>query len=141
VTAPQKASIRISASLLAEMIAHARAESPRECCGLLVGNASAIVERVATRNVDPTPHRRFEIDPRDHITLNRRLRDTDHEVVGVYHSHPHGPATPSASDVSEAFYPEFVYVIVSLDGPAPSVRAFEIRDGGFTEIPFDRQNG
>jgi proteasome lid subunit RPN8/RPN11 len=134
VTGRQKASIRIATVLVDEMVAHARAESPRECCGLLVGDVSAIVERVAARNIDPSPHRRFEIDPRDHIELNRRLRGTGREVVGVYHSHPHGPATPSASDVSEAFYPEFVYVIVSLDGTAASVRAFAIRDGGFTEI-------
>jgi proteasome lid subunit RPN8/RPN11 len=137
VTEPQKASIRIAASLLDEMIAHARTESPRECCGLLVGNASEIVERVATRNVDPSPNR-FQVDPRDHIELNRQLRGTERHVVGVYHSHPHGPATPSASDVAEALYAEFVHVIVSLDGAAPSVRAFDIRDGGFTEIALSR---
>jgi proteasome lid subunit RPN8/RPN11 len=38
------------------------------------------------------------------------------EILGVYHSHPRGPAVPSSTDVAEAYYPEWLYVIVGLQG-------------------------
>ena len=50
-------------------------------------------------------------------------------IVGAYHSHPLSPAEPSASDVAEASYPDFVHLIVSLLPPAPEVRAYRIARG------------
>jgi proteasome lid subunit RPN8/RPN11 len=57
------------------------------------------------------------------------LRGTGRAVVGVYHSHPATPAEPSISDVAEAHYAEFIYLIVSLLGTTPSLRAYRIVDG------------
>ena len=37
-------------SVLADLFAHAREEAPRECCGLLVGAAGAVVRSVRARN-------------------------------------------------------------------------------------------
>ena len=107
------------------IVRHARAESPRECCGLLVGSGGRIEESVPTTNMDPDPCR-FRVDPHAHIELNRHLRGSGREVIGVYHSHPVGRPEPSPSDVAEAMYPEFLHVIVSLAGPAPDIRAFRI---------------
>ena len=108
--------MRIRESVWGALVAHARDEAPNECCGLLVGLADAIEEAVRTRNLESSPMR-FRVDPRDHIALNRRLRPTSQRVIGAYHSHPRSPATPSASDTAEAFYPEFIYLIVSLAVP------------------------
>jgi proteasome lid subunit RPN8/RPN11 len=33
------------------------------------------------------------------------------EMVGIYHSHPHGPDSPSPTDIAEAYYPDAVYLI------------------------------
>lgn len=116
------------------MIAHARDEAPNECCGLLVGPPEAIDEIVCCSNLDASPVR-YRLDPRQHIDTNRRLRGTGRAVVGVYHSHPRSPAFPSERDIADAHYPEFVWIIVSLqDPPAPDVRAFTIADGTVTRV-------
>jgi proteasome lid subunit RPN8/RPN11 len=116
------------------IVAHARETAPDECCGLLVGTEAAIDEAVRTRNLEAGPSR-FQVDPADHIALLKRLRGTSRTIAGAYHSHPRSSATPSPSDVAEAFYPDFVYLIVSLAVPArPECRAWRIRDGAAEEI-------
>ncbi len=60
------------------------------------------------------------------------------------HSHVRSPARPSPTDVSLAFYPEALYVLVSLSpseaDPATgteSVRAWRIVDGLVHEVALD----
>src|SRR5262245_54088947 len=119
--------IRLVDAVRDEILAHARAEAPRECCGLLVGHGTLVDECVRSPNLDPNPNR-YEIDARLHVATNRRLRGTGHDVTGAYHSHPHGPAWPSPSDVAEAYYSEFIWMIASLAGLEPELRAFRVED-------------
>ena len=124
----------IQAQTIDAIVAHARETAPDECCGLLVGTKSAIDEAVRTRNLEAGPSR-YQVDPADHIALMKRLRGSGRTIVGAYHSHPRSSAMPSASDVAEAFYPDFVYLIVSLAAPnRPECRAWRIRDGAIEEI-------
>ena len=59
-------------------------------------------------------------------------------VVGAYHSHPHGPAWPSASDLAEAYYAEFIWVIVSLAAPdAEALKAFRLDGARIVELEID----
>jgi proteasome lid subunit RPN8/RPN11 len=130
--------VRISASTLDAMIEHARREAPNECCGMLVGRPSQVERSVPAKNVAAMPTVRYEVDPREHIALNRELRGSGQQVIGVYHSHPLGPARPSASDLAEAFYPDFIYVIVSLVDPLHAeVRAFEIAGGRANDMTIE----
>jgi proteasome lid subunit RPN8/RPN11 len=129
--------VLIDAAVVDAMVAHARAAAPLECCGLLVGTPGHIDESVPTANVDANPAR-FQVDPAAHIELNRSLRGSDRAVVGVYHSHPATEADPSPSDITEALYPEFVYVIVSLaDRSGPSIRAYRIVSGRASPIALE----
>ena len=89
--------IRLSARVRAEMLAHAREDAPRECCGLLVGTGTTIDDCIRTANLDQDPNR-YRIDPAAHIAANRRLRGSGRGVFGAYHSHPHSPASPSPTD-------------------------------------------
>lgn len=126
--------VLIPQSAIDAIVGHARATAPDECCGLLVGTESAIVEAVRARNLEPGPSR-FQVDPADHIALMKRLRGSGRAIVGAYHSHPRSSAVPSPSDVSEAFYPDFVYLIVSLAAPdRPECRAWRICEGAVEEI-------
>jgi len=117
------------------IIAHARAETPAECCGMLIGSGTSIDRAVRARNIAPRPTR-FLIDPKDHIDARRAARDDGLEVLGFYHSHPRSPAWPSPTDVSEAAYPESVHLIVSLEGGAAETRLFRIARGSAIELPF-----
>ncbi|WP_299309251.1 M67 family metallopeptidase [uncultured Croceicoccus sp.] len=71
---------------------------PHECCGLLLGHDGRIDTARPARNVAPDPARHFEIDPKALIDAYRAARDGGPQVLGYYHSHPAGPAMPSATD-------------------------------------------
>jgi proteasome lid subunit RPN8/RPN11 len=126
--------VRLTRQAREAIVAHATREQPGECCGLLAGTSDVVDECVPARNMAASPTR-YLIDPHDHIALNRRLRGTPRRVIGAYHSHPSSPAVPSATDIAEAQYPEFVWVIVSLAAAdAPEIRAYRIDAGRFEEI-------
>jgi proteasome lid subunit RPN8/RPN11/uncharacterized damage-inducible protein DinB len=130
--------IRLSVRVRAELLAHAREDAPRECCGLLVGTDTTIDECIRSANLDPDPNR-YRIDPEVHIAANRRLRGSGRGVIGVYHSHPHSAAIPSPADFLEAYYPDFIWVIVSLAVPeAEAVAAYRLAPSGFVLSPIER---
>ena len=58
-------------------------------------------------------------------------------MIGAYHSHPHSPAWPSPSDVAEAYYPEFIWIIASLAGADPELKAFRVADGQVIELAIE----
>jgi [CysO sulfur-carrier protein]-S-L-cysteine hydrolase len=126
--------VYIHPDAISAIVAHATAEAPRECCGLLVGRWNRVDWAAAAVNVDPAPERRFLVDPKRHIDLQRELRRGSLAVVGAYHSHPRSPAEPSPSDVEEASYPDFIHLIVSMLPPAPDVRAYRITRGVVTAL-------
>ena len=109
------------------MVAHARAEAPRECCGLLIGKGESVVRSVRARNLDAQATR-YLIDPEDHFAAIRSARAEGLEVIGAYHSHPSSAPVPSATDIAEANSgSDFLYVIVSLVNE--DVRAYRIDAG------------
>lgn len=121
--------IRIAPGVSRAILAHARGEAPRECCGFLLGTGDDVRYAVALINRARGPTR-YRVDPRDHLAVRRVLRMVAPplEIVGVYHSHPRGPAVPSATDVAEAHYPDWVHVIATL-GRRARTHAFRIRHG------------
>ncbi len=124
----------ISPPVVAEMLAHARGDAPRECCGLLIGTGDSVVRSVRARNLD-AHDTRYLIDPRDHFRAIRDARAEGLEVIGAYHSHPSSAPIPSATDIAEANSgADFLYVIVSLVGD--DVRAYRIERGTVTPCPL-----
>ena len=118
------------------IVAHARAEAPRECCGVLIGSAATVMEAAPAKNIADAPTR-FLIDPQDHIDVIRRARLRGLQVVGFYHSHPHSSAVPSETDRAEANYPDHLYLIVGLAAASPEIRLFRfMTDGNFLELAF-----
>jgi len=110
---------------------HARREAPRECCGFLLGAGRRVQFALPVPNVDSRPKVRYRIDDRQHIEVRQWLRRLAPplEIVGVYHSHPSGPARPSPSDLAEAHYPDWVFAIVSLQRGREDIGLFQIVHG------------
>jgi proteasome lid subunit RPN8/RPN11 len=131
--------VRLSPEVMRTMLAHARRERPRECCGLLVGRRARVLAAVPMRNIAPG-RTRYRVDPAGHIALQRVLRviAPDTSIVGVYHSHPRGPAEPSESDVAEALYPDWVHVIVGMRNGRPETRGFTIVRGRVRRLALRR---
>lgn len=124
----------IRAAVLDELVAHARAEAPLECCGLLIGTHGRITAAHRARNLLRSPSR-YQIDPRDHFAALRASRGAGSSVVGAYHSHPRSSPEPSPTDLAEADAPDFVHLIVGL-APAGSqtIRAYLLSPGAFTPL-------
>jgi|OpeIllAssembly_1097287.scaffolds.fasta_scaffold725293_1 proteasome lid subunit RPN8/RPN11 len=118
------------------MIAHALEEVPNECCGLLLGS-DGVVERVVAVKSDPPAPDRYYMDPVRQVEVFEEMQKHGQSLIGIYHSHPRGPAEPSGADVQMAYHRGVAYVIISLaDADNPDVRAFVLQDGGFEEVRY-----
>jgi proteasome lid subunit RPN8/RPN11 len=124
--------MRIAQDLYEQMIDHARADAPNECCGMLAARDGQVVKLYRARNAAASPLR-YEIDGADQYRIQMDIDDADLELGAIYHSHTRTEPYPSQTDINLAFYPEALYVIVGLAGTEPEVRAFNIRDGRVAE--------
>jgi [CysO sulfur-carrier protein]-S-L-cysteine hydrolase len=113
---------------------HARAEAPRECCGVIESRDGELVELHRLTNTYPGVDF-YEPEAGELYRLLVALDDRAGEVAVIYHSHPVSVAYPSARDVEFAGWPDSVYLICSLADPAaPVLRAFHIVDEQITEV-------
>ncbi len=93
--------LRISRSLVQQIVSETM-RSQVEICGLLLGRGSMVEAIEPCANVHPTPATHFELDPASLFRALRRARDGGPQVIGHYHSHPSGLASPSATDAAFA---------------------------------------
>ena len=126
----------MSRKLQDEIVAHAREQAPRECCGLLFGDGEVADRLVRGRNVHSTPETRYEIDPAQLREAIAGTDDTDRYLVAIYHSHPRTEPKPSEFDIANARWPEQVYVLTSLRSEPPEVFAYRITGGKAPKIPI-----
>jgi proteasome lid subunit RPN8/RPN11 len=130
---PGPAAVHLDADLVEALVDHARAEDPNEACGLIIGDRPAADGGVAlrfepTRNRASSPYR-YEIDPDDLLRLTIATDDANEVFWAIVHSHVRSPAYPSATDVGLAFYPDALYILVSLAEDEPGLGAFRMLDG------------
>jgi len=125
--------IEMPATVLEEMIEHAREGHPCEVCGIIAGKDFADSHIYRMTNTENSPVSYF-MDPTEQFQVMKDIRKREEKMLAIYHSHPDSEAYPSAKDVSLAFYPDSLYIIVSLMRQEPVVRAFSIVDGEVEEI-------
>jgi proteasome lid subunit RPN8/RPN11 len=119
------------------IVAHARREWPRECCGLIAGQDGRPVEVIPITNIYPGEDF-YEMEPVELYRHYRAIEERGQAIVANYHSHPVSVAYPSARDVEHAGWPEIVYLICSLEQPeAPVIRAFRIEDEQIREVAIE----
>lgn len=127
----------LPAAMRQEIIAHARQESPRECCGLISGRDGALTELYRMTNTYEGIDF-YRIDDMDLYRLYTDLDAKGDEIAVIYHSHPVSVAYPSSRDVEYAAWSDPVYVICSLeDQESPVLRAFRIVDDLITELAIN----
>jgi [CysO sulfur-carrier protein]-S-L-cysteine hydrolase len=124
--------MRIARELYDQLIAHARAEAPNECCGMIASRDGRAVAVHPAENAAASPLR-YEIEPRQQLEITRAIEDAGHDLGAIYHSHTRTAPEPSQTDVNLAFYPDSLYLIVGVAGAQPDVRAWHIRDGQVSE--------
>lgn len=148
----------LTAAELAAIQAHARAEYPAECCGVLLVRPGPPEDRrlLRCRNIQDELHAReperfprtsrtaYYIAHEDLLEIGRREAD-GYEVRVIYHSHVDADAYFSETDRRNAMvdgtpvYPRTTYVVVSVrQGTIVDARAHRWSEvhGTFVEVPL-----
>ena len=148
-----------------QLVTHARELDPYECCGFLAGTAQSVNKVYRIKNVVSlegaaqaasfdeaklrhlsrlSPEERAEIafimDAQEMFQAVKDIRKNGLTLQAVYHSHPHDPARPSATDIKIADEWEEnwgklnltlpLYLLISLmDKSRPDLRAYWIKAG------------
>jgi len=121
--------------LVNAILTQAQQAPDNEVCGLIGGRDGRAEHLYRIDNTALDQARRFQMDPREQIDAMRQMRDNDEDLIAIYHSHPHAPALPSATDLAEAAYPEAMYLIVSLNTVGVlEMAAFRIHDRQAEEV-------
>ena len=130
--------MKISQTLIDEMVAHAREDLPNECCGMIGGRDGEASRVVRVKNAAASPLR-YEMDPQGQYDALKAIEDAGEELIGIYHSHTRSAAYPSQTDVNEArMWPEQAYVIVSLENEeGPDVKAYDLADLKIADVELD----
>ena len=126
--------LELSHSLLQEMIAYVDRCAPLEACGLLAGRAARVEKMIGVLNQAQSPVR-FLMDPRAQLDAFDWIESHDLDLIGIFHSHPAGPETASATDIAEAAY-AVVHVILSRNKGEWKARGFWIEEGVAREVPL-----
>lgn len=127
--------MQIPKALFDEMVEHARADAPNECCGMIAADSDGKLVKVhRMRNAAASPLR-YEMDPAEQYEVEyKQIYEADLDVGVVYHSHTRSAPLPSQTDINLAYHPDSVYVIIGLKGGNLDVRAWNIRDEQVTEV-------
>lgn len=125
------------------IVAHLRAALPNEGVALLAVQVSEPEGRAEVAhifpgtNIEASPYR-FTMDPMEVVSADREMRRHGWVLGAIAHSHVASPASPSATDLREAFYPAALLLIVSFAGQAegrsPEFGAWRIDDDGATRL-------
>jgi proteasome lid subunit RPN8/RPN11 len=133
--------------MIDEMVEHAKADLPNECCGIIAGKDGAAQKLYRTNNSEASPFR-YNIDPRDLLNIEREADEKGWQVLVIYHSHVASDAYPSPTDVRLSqwpgtdpptdLYPGVYYVLVSLkDAEKPDVKAYTIHSGQVEPVDIE----
>jgi proteasome lid subunit RPN8/RPN11 len=126
-----------------DMLRHAQAEKPNECCGLLAGknepdgfvkyvtHSYPLVNELAR----PTAYRS---EPRSILAAYKDIDRRGLDVVGVYHSHPTVPPNPSNTDLANnSLGDQVVHVIISLTTDPPTLKAWRLFETNYEAAEWE----
>ena len=110
-----------------QLIDHAKASLPNECCGYITGEEDRCKTLHKMTNVEASPEY-FEFDPKEQFQVVKAARKVNEVPVVVYHSHPDSPPRLSEKDLELLNDPNMVYLIISLIDDVSDLKAYRIID-------------
>jgi desampylase len=129
--------IRVTRPVLDQMQAEAKRAAPEECCGILLGCDGLIEDALPAVNVAANRRLLFEIDPQVLVDAHRAARSGGPQILGFFHSHPIGPAEPSATDRERSARDGSVWAIVGETG----VAFWRDGEAGFVPLSYAIEDG
>jgi proteasome lid subunit RPN8/RPN11 len=114
------------------MRADVQAQAPLEACGLLAGKNNQVEKVLLIENQAKSPVR-FRMNPKEQFDAFHWIDSNGLDLMGIFHSHPAGPETVSATDIEEAAYavPQLVWSRLKGDWIA---RGFLIKNKQVSEV-------
>jgi proteasome lid subunit RPN8/RPN11 len=128
--------LRVPQLLLEHTLAHLHRLAPCEGVGLWAGTKGRVSEVIELPNIHAKPQVAYEAEP---LALVRAIGDIEErglELLAIYHSHPTGPAWPSQSDKTQAFW-RVPYVIVALQ--SGDIKAYRLPEETEVMIQIETQ--
>jgi proteasome lid subunit RPN8/RPN11 len=126
------------------MIAHAQAELPNECCGLLAGESTPeegptpanpirqALQYYPLKNAAASPVE-YLSDARSMFDAVREMRRLGLEIIAVYHSHPSSAPVPSRTDLERNYSDDVMNLIIGLNAAQPPMRAWWLTRESYQE--------
>jgi proteasome lid subunit RPN8/RPN11 len=110
--------IRVAGEPWREMVAHARATYPNECCGAMLGRVDGAEKEVLTamrleNSSTGSQAARYELRPEDLLAADKEARRQGLDLVGIYHSHPDCGAYFSETDLKNSC-PWYSFIVLSI---------------------------
>lgn len=96
-----------------QLLDWAQQDETVELCGLLRGTGGHVASLERAHNIAGDPTRHFEIDPVVLIAAHKDIRAGGMPLIGYFHSHPNGRATPSQMDVERAAPDGRIWLIIA----------------------------
>lgn len=116
--------IRLAPDILPAIEADLACTPDLERCGLISGPGRVGQTIHPIPNCAADPKRAFSMAPEELIAAFARIEAAGETLTAIYHSHPNGRASPSASDVAQAHYREAGYLIGVWTSGALQIRGF-----------------
>ncbi|RUS47738.1 Mov34/MPN/PAD-1 family protein [Cohnella sp. AR92] len=130
---------RIPERILNDLYRQCQARLPYESCGALTGVRKAGELWVdgfrLLRNIAAEPQVSFRFEPSEWLAFCIQAQKNQREVVGLWHSHPRGPALPSAQD-AEGWDGCGTYWIIGLEGDHREARVYSRRGAEWNPVPL-----
>jgi proteasome lid subunit RPN8/RPN11 len=115
---------------------HILACMPEEGCGLLAGRDGLVTLALHVENAEHSPVR-YRMEPRAQLEGLLSIEAQGLDLLGIYHSHPAGPAVPSATDRAEVYDPETPVLIWCFGAQGWNARAFAMREDCPVDVPIE----
>ena len=114
---------------------YAEAEKPYESCAILVGNETdenwTVKEIVLTENTTKSEVM-FTISPDKEFEVDQKAKESNMEIVCIFHSHPESEAQPSETDKKFMRVNPFPCIIYS--GKTKEMNCFILQDENVKQI-------
>ncbi len=118
-----------------ELAKYAEAEKPYESCAILVGNETdenwTVKEVVLTENTTKYEVM-FTISPDKEFEVDQKAKESNMEIVCIFHSHPESEARPSETDKKFMRVNPFPWIIYS--GLTKEMNCFILQDENVKQI-------
>ena len=128
-------SIILSENDRQELARYAEAEKPYESCAILVGNETnenwTVKEVVLTENTAKSKVT-FTISPDKEFEVDQKAKESNMEIVCIFHSHPESEAYPSETDKKFMRVNPFPWIIYS--GTTREMNCFILEDENVKQI-------